>query len=157
MACLTTGCFEGQMFQTIITQINGRKNFHRRLLSNRYSLWLRKFRAGRIHLGNILVPLCCLLQASQLLRGKSSRLEGALTWPWTCAGAGESPCSIPRKHLSSSSFLPSESLAPVDEHKAKPIKAIFSVLCQSSHQDRRRQLISPLGFLIQKNQFLIIN
>lgn len=151
-ACLTTGCFEGQMFQTILTQINGRKNFRRRLLSSRYSLW------GSSELGGYtweisLHPCAAFSRHPSCCGG----LEGALTWPWTCAGAGESPCSIPGKHLSSSSFLPSESLVPVDGYKAKPIKGVFSVLFKSSHQDRRRQLIPPLCFLIQKNKFLIIN
>lgn len=137
MARLATGCFEGQMFQTIITQINGRKNSTKGSWAvDTVSGW------GSSELGGYareILLYTCATFFPQLLRRKSSRLEGSLTWPCTCSVAGESPWYIPRKHLSSSSFLPCESLAPVDVCKAKPIKAIFSVLCQASSHIRTKK------------------
>lgn len=85
--------------------------------------------------------------------GESSRLEGPLTWPWLCSVAGDSPWYIPRKPLSSPSSLPCESLAAGGAQKAKPMKAIPSVLCQPSSQ--RRKLISPLGFVTVNKPSLV--
>lgn len=78
MACLVTGCFEGQMFQTIITQINGRK-IPQKAPEQQIQSLVEEVQSWEDTLGKYYCILVLLSLGIPAAAGERSRLEGSLT------------------------------------------------------------------------------
>lgn len=151
MACLATGCFESQMFQTIMTQINGRTNSTRgSWAADTVSGW------GSSELGGytweILLCTCATFSRHPSCSGGKQQIRGIfdLTLNVQCCWGFSLVYSKEASVLPQLSALWKSGCWRCTESQANKShsQCPLPLSCPLS-SSQRRQLISPLGFLIQ--------